>query len=63
VQNLTPVIEDTNRLDQAVRNQIICTVEKLKQAPILNEAVMRKALKIAGGCYDLETGVVDVIIE
>lgn len=63
VQNLSPAIEDENHLDQAVHRQIIHTVEILKQTPILNEAIMRNALKIAGGCYDLNTGVVDVIIE
>jgi carbonic anhydrase len=67
VKKLAPAIgtadEDENHLNQAIQEQIKYTVEKLKHTPILNRAIKREALKIAGGCYDLDTGVVDVIIQ
>ena len=67
VKKLAPVIEmtddDENHLNRAIQTQIKNTVEKLKHTPILKNAIKHNALKIAGGCYDLHTGVVDVIIE
>jgi carbonic anhydrase len=35
----------------------------LKQTALFKKAILRNALKIVGGMYDLHTGLVEVIIE
>jgi len=50
-------------LDNAVRENVRLGVANLKSSePILAEAVRHGAVRIIGGRYDLETGVVDVIV-
>jgi carbonic anhydrase len=50
-------------LDNAVRENVRLGVANLKSSePILAEAVRDGAVRIIGGRYDLETGVVDVIV-
>jgi carbonic anhydrase len=51
-----------NLLDNAIRQNVIDTVAKLKSAtPILNAAIEQKKLKVVGGIYRLRTGRVDMI--
>ncbi len=50
-------------LDRAVRAQVCHVVERLRQAPILKTAVERGELKIAGAYYDLDSGLVEMLIE
>lgn len=51
-------------LDQAIRQNVIDNVAKLKSAaPILNAAVEQGKLKVVGGIYRLTTGTVDLIAQ
>lgn len=49
-------------LDNAIRQNVIDTVIKLKSAaPVLNAAVDQTKLKVAGGVYRLREGTVDMV--
>jgi carbonic anhydrase len=51
-----------NPLDNAIRQNVIDTVAKLKSAtPILSAAVEQKKLKVVGGIYRLRDGRVDMV--
>jgi carbonic anhydrase len=51
-----------NALDNAIRQNVIDTVAKLKgTAPILNAAVDQNKLKVVGGIYRLKDGTVDMV--
>jgi carbonic anhydrase len=51
-----------NALDNAIRQNVIDTVAKLKAAtPILSAAVESNKLKVAGGIYRLNNGKVDMV--
>ncbi len=51
-------------LDNAIRQNVIDNVAKLKSAtPILNAAVEPGKLKIVGGIYRLKTGTVDLVAQ
>jgi carbonic anhydrase len=51
-----------NPLDNAIRQNVIDTIAKLKSAtPILSAAVEQKKLKVVGGIYRLKDGRVDVV--
>lgn len=68
INKLTPVIEtcileNDDQVEQAARAQVIYDVKVLKQTAIFKTAILRHALKIVGGMYDLHTGLVEVIIE
>ncbi|MGB5157138.1 carbonic anhydrase [Desulfobacterium sp. N47] len=49
-------------LDNAVRANVGIVVEQLKSsAPILNKFVKKGELTVAGACYDLDDGVVEIL--
>jgi carbonic anhydrase len=49
-------------LDNAIRQNVVDTVAKLKSAtPILSAAVEGKKLKVVGGIYRLKDGKVDMV--
>ena len=51
-----------NALDNAIRQNVIDNVARLKSAaPILNAAVEQKKLKVVGGIYRLATGKVELV--
>jgi carbonic anhydrase len=51
-----------NLLDNAIRQNVVDTVAKLKSAtPILSAAVEARKLKVLGGIYRLRTGKVDML--
>ncbi len=51
-----------NVLDNAIRQNVVDNVAKLKSAaPILGAAVEQNKLKVAGGIYRLKTGKVDLL--
>ena len=51
-----------NALDNAIRQNVIDNVARLKSAtPILNAAVEQNKLKVVGGIYRLATGKVDLV--
>jgi carbonic anhydrase len=51
-----------NPLDNAIRQNVMDTVAKLKSAsPILSAAVEQKKLKVVGGIYRLKDGRVDMV--
>jgi carbonic anhydrase len=55
--------EEGDHLDRAVRAQINYNVEKLKSMPIFKKEIGKGKLNIVGGWYDLDTGLVDIVIE
>jgi carbonic anhydrase len=67
VASLTPAVKAVsgspgNPLDNAIRQNVIDNVAKLKSAtPILNSAVEQGKLKVVGGVYRLGDGRVDMI--
>src|SRR5476649_2562025 len=67
VKSLTPAVNAISGrpgdpLDNAIRQNVIDTVAKLKSAtPILSAAVEQGKLKVAGGIYRLRDGRVDMI--
>ncbi len=68
VQELTLAVEigdeeQENPVDRAVRAQVCHVVERLRQAPILKTAVEHGELKIVGAYYDLDSGLVEMVIE
>ena len=48
-------------LDNAVKANVTLTVERLKGSAILAEALEKSELRIVGGRYDLDTGMVEII--
>lgn len=53
-----------NALDNAIRQNVIDNVAKLKSAaPILNAAVEQGKLKVLGGIYRLRTGTVELLAQ
>jgi carbonic anhydrase len=51
-----------NALDNAIRQNVIDTVAKLKSTgPILDAAVQQQKLKVAGGIYRLRSGKVEMV--
>jgi len=66
VDGIRPAVEAARTqsgdpLDNAVRANILLTVERLRQAPILAQAIEEMGLKVLGARYDLNTGLVEVI--
>ncbi|HTS94071.1 MAG TPA: carbonic anhydrase, partial [Stellaceae bacterium] len=67
VTALTPAVkaamsEPGNLLDNAIRENVKMTVEKLKTAtPILASAVTEKKLRVVGGVYNLGSGKVELV--
>src|SRR5262249_23060753 len=67
VTGLSPALkavaeQSGNRLDNAIRQNVIDNVAKLKgTAPLLNAAVDAGKLKVVGGIYRLEDGEVDMV--
>jgi carbonic anhydrase len=51
-----------NPLDNAIKQNVILNVEKLKAAgPIIDKAVAEKKVRIVGGVYNLEDGKVELL--
>ncbi len=68
VEELALAVEIGNRiegdhLDQAIRAQIISVVVQLRKLPALKAAIDQGNLGVVGGYYDLDTGLVDIIVE
>jgi carbonic anhydrase len=67
VTSLTPAVKAVSgkpgdQLDNAIRQNVIDNVAKLKSAtPILNSAVEKGKLKVVGGIYRLKDGRVDMV--
>ena len=67
VDSIRPAVEQAEEqpgdlLDNSVRVNVEMTVQALKASPILADAMTSGTLTIAGAYYDLETGVVEVIV-
>ena len=67
VKGITPAVEKVHgqpgdQLDNVVRANTELTVAQLKTTPILAEALNKGALKIVGGRYDLDSGMVEIIV-
>lgn len=51
----------SNKLERAIKSNVIYQVEKLGKSPVMGELVDKKQLKIVGAYYDLDTGKVSLI--
>jgi carbonic anhydrase len=68
VKALEPAVEAGKRRggdlwQAASRAQVTLQVEQLKQAPVLSAAVGAGTLKVVGAWYNLETGLVEILVE
>jgi carbonic anhydrase len=67
VEGIRPAVVQTSaqagdRVDNTVRAHVALTVERLRQTgPILTEVQEHGALKVVGGRYDLDTGLVELL--
>jgi carbonic anhydrase len=50
-----------NKLDAAIKSNVLYQVEKLGQSTVLGELVDKKQLKIVGAYYDLDTGKISLL--
>ena len=67
VEIIKPAIEKVmgkpgDLLENSVRANIQITVDKLKASPFLSKYLYKGKIKIVGARYDLNTGVVDIIM-
>lgn len=67
VRGITPAVEKAHgqagdALDNTVRINTELTVAQLRATPLLADAVSKGALKIVGGRYDLDSGMVEIIV-
>jgi carbonic anhydrase len=67
VEGIRPAVEKVHAaqgdlLDNAVRANVELTVEKLKTSAILADALEKGDLNIVGARYDLDSGVVELIV-
>ncbi|MBC1194001.1 carbonic anhydrase [Microcystis aeruginosa BLCCF158] len=51
----------SNKLERAIKSNVIYQVEKLGKSPVMGDLVDKKQLKIVGAYYDLDTGKVSLI--
>lgn len=51
----------TNKLERAIKANVVYQVEKLGKSPVMGDLVDKKQLKIVGAYYDLDTGKVTLI--
>jgi carbonic anhydrase len=66
VNGIRPAVEHAkgeagDLLDNAVKANVVAVVQKLKQSPILKEAIEQGKLTIVGARYDLDTGAVETL--
>ena len=66
VDGIRPAVEEVKAqpgdlLDNAVKANVALTVEYLKGSAILSEALEKSELRIVGGRYDLDTGMVELL--
>jgi len=66
VEAITPAVEQSHgqagdALDNAVHANVALTVAKLRGLPSFAEAIGQGRLKIAGACYDLDSGLVELM--
>jgi carbonic anhydrase len=50
-----------DRLENACKANVLVQIDKLKTSPVLAQLITEKKLKIVGGYYDLDTGVVSLV--
>jgi carbonic anhydrase len=68
VENLALAVEigdedESDGLDRAVRAQIFSVVAQLKHSPIVKTALEQGKLKIVGAWYNLDSGIVEILVE
>ncbi|TRT84218.1 MAG: carbonic anhydrase [Microcystis aeruginosa Ma_AC_P_19900807_S299] len=51
----------SNKLERAIKSNVIYQVEKLGKSPVMGDLVDKKQLKIVGAYYDLDSGKVSLI--
>ncbi|MBG1260467.1 carbonic anhydrase [Nostoc sp. BAE] len=53
--------EPGDKLENACKANITAQVEKLKSSPVLSDLIKAEKLKIVGGYYDLDTGIISLV--
>ncbi len=63
---IRPAIKDSesqtgDRLENATKANVLYQIEQLKKSPVLSELIQKDKLKVVGGYYDLDTGMVTMV--
>lgn len=66
IEAIEPAVERTkgqpgDRVENACKANVLLQIDKLKSSPVLSELIKQGKLKIVGGYYDLDTGIVSMV--
>jgi carbonic anhydrase len=50
-----------NQLEDAVKANVLLQVQRLKKSPVVSELIQAGKLKVVGGYYDLDSGIVSLV--
>ncbi len=50
-----------NQLEDAVKANVLLQVQRLKKSPVVSELIQEGKLKVVGGYYDLDSGIVSLV--
>ncbi|PSB31710.1 carbonate dehydratase [Chlorogloea sp. CCALA 695] len=50
-----------DHVENACKANVLVQIEKLKTSPVISQLITEKKLKIVGGYYDLDTGIVSLV--
>lgn len=54
-------LKTKNHLEEAVKANVSYQVQTVKKSPVISELIQQGKLKVVGGYYDLDTGVVSLV--
>ena len=61
IDAIKPAIQANQSIEAAVKANVKLQIEKLKTSPVLTQLVQEGNLKIVGGYYNLETGLIELV--
>ena len=50
-----------DKVENAVKENVRVQIERLKESPVISQLIQEGKLKVVGGYYDLDTGVVSMV--
>ena len=50
-----------DRLENATKANVLYQIEQLKKSPVISELIQNNKLKVVGGYYDLDTGMITMV--
>lgn len=68
LDSIKPAVESSkdqpgDRLENAVKANVVLQAKRLKASPVISKLIEENKLKIVGGYYDLDTGVVSIVTD